>query len=391
LAWSNLRHNIARTLISVVGVGAVVLLVFMQLGFRDSVRRTATLLYDHLDFDLLVTSREFINLGKPASLPRQRLAQASALPGVAAVEPLTTSIGLWRQRREDPSQPLPPSWNIMILAVEPDGLERVLREPVGKVVRSRQELADQAGLLGRGSVVLIDRSSRKEYGTPATWTPGTRYELNGQEVEIGGDFKLGTGFGYNGLLLTGEETLTRVSGWPRDQVTFGLVKLVAGTPPRRAQQALAAALPRDVRVWTREDINHQEEDFWLSRTAVGQFFLVGVVVALMVGAIFVYQLMAGDISKRLPEYATLRALGYRRAYLTRTVYAQGVLLALAGYLPGSLLSLVGYKLARVNARIPIEMTSDRLAFVLLATLAMCLLSATVAVRIAQRANPADLF
>ena len=36
---------------------------------------------------------------------------------------------------------------------------------------------------------------------------------------------IGTGFAYNGLLLTSEATLTRVSGWPAGQVTFGLVKL----------------------------------------------------------------------------------------------------------------------------------------------------------------------
>jgi putative ABC transport system permease protein len=101
--------------------------------------------------------------------------------------------------------------------------------------------------------------------------------------------------------------------------------------------------------------------------------------------------MATDITRRLPEYATLRALGYRKGFLTRAVYAQGTLLALIGYVPGLLMTLVGYEMARYEARIPIGMTGWRLVLVLGLTVGMCLLSSLVAVRIVQRADPADLF
>jgi putative ABC transport system permease protein len=388
LAWSNLLNQRARTLIALVGVSAVVLLVFMQLGFLDSVTRTATLLYDHLDFDLLVVSSEFINLGAPASFPRARLAQAGAAPDVRSARPLTATVGLWR--RPAPSGAASSEWPIMALAVEPAELPAVLRDPVGSVVRSPEELAAHAALLGRTDLVLIDRSSRKEYGSPETWRPGAVYELNGREVVIGGDVSVGTGFGYNGLLLTSEETLAR-AGWPRDQVTFGLIKLAPGADPRAARDALARSLPSDVRALTREEINALENDYWVSRTAVGRFFVFGVGVALVVGGIFVYQMMATDITRRLPEYATLRALGYRKGFLTRAVYAQGALLALIGYVPGLLMSLVGYEMAAYEARIPIGMTGWRLVLVLGMTVGMCLLSSLVAVRIVQRADPADLF
>jgi putative ABC transport system permease protein len=388
LAWSNLRHQRVRTLIALVGVGAVVLLVFMQLGFLDSVTRTATLVYDHLDFDLLIVSSEFVNLGAPASFPRERLAQAGAAPDVQSARPLTTTLGLWRRRPHlgAPSE----EWPIMVLAVEPSQLRTVLRHPVGSVVRTPEELATHQELLGRTDLVLIDRSSREEYGSPETWRAGAGYELNGKEVVIGGDVKIGIGFGYNGLLLTSEETIARL-GWPRDQVTFGLIKLAPGADPRAARKALAESLPGDVLVLTRDQINTREKDYWISRTAVGQFFLVGVGVALVVGAIFVYQMMATDITRRLPEYATVRALGYRKGFLTRVVFAQGTLLALIGYVPGLLLALIGYQMTRSGAGIPIGMTAGRVVLVLVLTVGMCLVSSLVAVRIVQRASPADLF
>jgi putative ABC transport system permease protein len=395
LAWSNLRHQLLRSLLALTGVAAVVLLVFMQLGFLDSVRRTATLLFDQLDFDLILVSSEYDNLQMPGSFPRARLAQARSADGVQSVRPLTASLGLWRSPRpvRNGRHDAQPEWNIMVLAVDPASLAEVFRDPVGGLVRSSDELAAYARLLGRGNTVLIDRTSRKEYGDAETWRPGTRNVLNGRSVVIVGDIKIGSGFGYNGLLLLSEETLATVTGWPAERVTFGLITLAPGHDPRRARDELARHLPEGagVKVLTRDDLSEYEIDFWMNRTAIGQFFLIGVGVALVVGGMFVYQMMAADINKNLPEYATIRALGYKGKYLSRVVIAQGVLLALLGYVPGLICSLVGYEMARDGAHIPIGMTTTRLVSVLGMTLLMCLLSASVAVRIVQRANPADLF
>src|SRR5947209_739500 len=52
LAWRNLLHERPRTLVAVAGVAFAVTLIFVQRGFFVAVRRTATLVYDHLDFDL---------------------------------------------------------------------------------------------------------------------------------------------------------------------------------------------------------------------------------------------------------------------------------------------------------------------------------------------------
>ena len=57
LALRNLLHQRIRTLISLAGVAFAVLLIFSQLGFLGAVDRTATLLFDRLDFDLLLEAR----------------------------------------------------------------------------------------------------------------------------------------------------------------------------------------------------------------------------------------------------------------------------------------------------------------------------------------------
>ena len=60
---------------------------------------------------------------------------------------------------------------------------------------------------------------------------------------------------------------------------------------------------------------------------------------MVVGVIFVYQMMAADIRNMLPEYATVKALGYRPPYLTGVVLWQAMLLALLGYVPGFVAAL----------------------------------------------------
>jgi putative ABC transport system permease protein len=93
----------------------------------------------------------------------------------------------------------------------------------------------------------------------------------------------------------------------------------------------------------------------------------------------------------LPEYATAKALGYRPPYLTGVVLWQALLLALLGYAPGFVASLGLYSAARVWGGIPVGMTAEIGAGVLVLTCGMCLASGLLAVRKVHTADPADLF
>jgi putative ABC transport system permease protein len=387
----NLLHQWIRTLISLAGVGFAVLLIFTQLGFIGSVERTATLLFDRLDFDLLLTSREYLDLNTPDSFPHLRLTQADAVEGVESVRSLSVCLGLWRSPWPQSSPRMDPRrWNIMILGVRPEDLHLVFTNSGQGVFHDREELAAFETALARPNAVLIDRRSWPEYGSPKDLRPGALVELNEQQLELAGNFEIGTGFGYNGLLLASEATLSRIGGILPHQVTFGLVKLRPDSDPRATRNRLNDVLP-DARAYTRDEINAKEAAFWVQQTAVGRFFTLGVWVALVVGVIFVYQMMAADIHNHLAEYATIKAIGYRNGFLYRIVLWQASLLALLGFVPGLVATLGIYELTRQAARIPIAMTASRAVFVLLLTLGMCLLSGLLATQKLRSADPADLF
>jgi putative ABC transport system permease protein len=374
--------------ISVAGVAFAVILIFMQLGFLGSVTKTASMLFDRLDFDLFFTSSEYIDLSRPSHFPRERLARARKITEVTAARPVSLGTGMWRAPASAHGEE-GPRWNILVLGLPPDQVAHTFRDPL-MVFREPTELEACQINLTRPNVVLIDRLSRPEYGSAENLRPGVVAEINDREVVLAGNFAIGTGFSYNALLICSEESLALIDHRPDNDVAFGLIKVTPGADLHQVQARIKDAVP-DVSVYTREEITSRETDYWLKSTAIGLFFSAGVIVALIVGTIFVYQMMAADIRNHISEYATVKAIGYRGSFLATVVLWQAVFLALVGFVPGLVASLAFYGLTRSSAHIPIGMTAARVGGVLLLTLGMCLVSGLLAMRKVHSADPADLF
>lgn len=383
LAWSNLVHKKARTLVAAAGVAFAVVLAFMELGLLGGVGRTATILFDKLEFDLLITSTEYLDLSRPGGVARARLAQARAARDAAEVLPLSFGPAAWRV-------PDGRELSLNVIAVPPDQLPAAFKLGDGGVFASAEEAREAGARLRNTGTFLLDRRSKPEYGTPDELRSAL-VRVNGQRGHVAGAFDLGTGFSWNGMLMCGETTFARVAFQPASEVSFGLVRLRAGADPRAARRELLALLPPDVTVWTRAEIGAAERRYWLRLTSVGQFLAVAVALAVAVGVIFVYQMMAADIRNMLPEYATVKALGYRGPYLSRVVLWQALLLGLFGYVPALAAALVLYEGAARYGGIPTRMTPEIALGVLALTCGMCLASGLLAVRKVHAADPADLF
>ena len=82
LALANLRHHKARTAVAIAGVSFAVLLVFMQLGFLGAVAKTATIVYDALDFQIALRSPAYLHLTEAGTIPEATFEQIRAIEGV---------------------------------------------------------------------------------------------------------------------------------------------------------------------------------------------------------------------------------------------------------------------------------------------------------------------
>ena len=99
-----------------------------------------------------------------------------------------------------------------------------------------------------------------------------------------------------------------------------------------ACRQLRQVLPPDVVPYSRAEILRRESDHWVGQTATGKLFAFGVLVATIVAAAVIYQVLSNDVRDHLAEYATLKAMGHSNRYLSRVVIQQALLYAGAAYL-----------------------------------------------------------
>jgi putative ABC transport system permease protein len=107
--------------------------------------------------------------------------------------------------------------------------------------------------------------------------------------------------------------------------------------------------------------------------------------------VVVYQILYTNVSEHLSEYATLKAIGYRHNYLLSMVLQQALMIAILGYIPGFIITIIQYEFAKRSTLLPIEMNFNRAFFVFSLTLMMCFISGATAVKKLREADPADIF
>lgn len=387
LAWRNLVHNRVRTLVAVAGVTFAVVLIFMQLGFFGAVETSATVVYSALDFDLCIRSKDYLHFADSRFFPAARLKQAEGVAGVKTVSPFYVGRRLWRNPQPKNGE----EHAVMVIGCRPRDTI-FLREDIQQKVRQ---------LLVQEDVVLIDSLTRPEFGPRngrrfGDEDIGVETEVMHRKVRLVGHFRLGTGFASNGAVLTTDRGYVRVSpGQSLNNVCLGLIKVDGGVDPTEVAARVRATLPGgrngDVEILTRAEMLEFERNRWVGRTSFGLIFQLGVGVALFVGTAIVYQVLSADVASLMPEYATLKAMGYANTYLMKVILQQAVMLSLLGFLPGWGLAQLLYYVTSEGAGIPIQMTRHTLLLVLFLSVAMCALSGLGAARKTFDADPAELF
>lgn len=371
LAWHILAHDKGRTALALIGIFMAVLLVFAELGFFLAVPRGGLLLYDNLRFDLMLASNQYEYQAQPGAFARRDIDRLRAAPEVASVAPLTFAYAKWQAGD----------------GVWPDIY--VIGLPEGVPIFARDDINRTLGALGRPDTILVDKQTRAIFGPLRT---GRRIMLDGHIETIGGRYALGTGFMGLGVALIGDRNFARL--FPRRGLAFAnlaLIRLKPGVDPARAAADLEKRLGDGTRIFTRSALDAREVAYWTTRTSVGIIFGSGLVIAIIVGIMILYQTLASQISRQLPQFATLKAIGYTNRTLSATVLAMALLLLLAAFVPAFLAAIGLYSLVRQETLLPVAMSGARLLAVFVASLAMAAISALLSVAGLRRAAPADVF
>src|SRR4051794_14554610 len=378
LAWRNLVSNKVRLVRSIAGIGFAVLLMLVQLGFERGFFEASLGILHELDGDLFVMRASKYRFGSEDPFPAANLATARAVAGVASVTPL---YAVWQH----------------MLWKDPQGEKTYLVQGFGFDPEHPPflipELRTQSEKLKDLDTVIVDRRSRPFLGMDEG---ATATEINGRPVKIVGSYALGPDFMSNGTVMMSARTYAAVLAGNPDYlqyvpVEFGVVKLQPGADPAAVEAALRGALPGEVRVLSKPELEDFERSFQADLSSAGPIFWMGTIVGFVVGMLISYQIIYTDLSDQLPQYATLKGMGYGSFYLVRVVFQQAAFAAVAAYIPAWLLCLLVYRFISELALMPLGMTLHVTAISFALTLGMCLISAALAIRRVISVDPAEVF
>ena len=378
LAWLQLKREKVRLAAAVLGIGFAVLLVFMQLGFLDALLTSSVRVHNLIDADIVLVSPQsrFFPLLEPFS--RRRLYQVRGFDGVEQVSPLVVGVALWRHPETGRTR------RIFIGGVDP--VRPMLKLPELTPALERLRLPD---------VALFDRASRPEFGPVAELFERdgvVTTEIDERRISVIGLFAMGTSFGFDGaVMMTGSNFLRFFPGRPPGWIELGLIQLRDGVDPIDVRDRMRDALPPDVDVLTTAEYVARELDYWKTATSIGFIFAFGSVMGLLVGGVIAYQILFTDVSAHLPEYATLKAMGYRNSHLYVIVAEEAAILATLGFVPGFFVSKWLYSVTERATMMPLSMTWETTATVFGLTFLMCAISGALALRKVRTADPAEIF
>jgi putative ABC transport system permease protein len=378
LAWKQLIKEKPRLLVAIGGIGFANVLIFFQLGLMDALYDGAAQAHNLLDADLVVTGNKYKSLTSLQQFSKDRLYQTLGHEQVASVSSIYIDIANWKNPNEQLNK------SILIWGVEPNAPSFNLPE----IKQHRQQLQ----MINR---VLFDQGSSPLYGDIAKdfkAKGNVEAEVNRQVIQVAGLFQIGVSFTSDGNVISSDSTFLKLFPSRRsNQIDLGLIQLKSGANRSLVQQQLRLRLGNEFKVFTVAELRDAEKHYWESQGAIGFIFGLGAIVGFLVGVVIVYQILYTDVSNHLPEYATLKAMGYGDRYLLGVLLQEALILAILGFIPGFLVSLGLYQITFSATLMPVVMKTGRAINVLILTIVMCTISGAIAMQKLRSTDPADIF
>jgi putative ABC transport system permease protein len=377
LALRNLTANKRRLARSIFGIAFAIVLMLIEFGFRNAFLDSSLELIRHIDGDIVLVSSTKYRAGRKDAFSRRQLYLANGVEGVASVRPIYGDVALWKNPQTQKN------FTINVYGFDPDASPWLWPE-----IDAHREALKQP------DTVLFDSRARSFLGRA---TGGTETELGRRRVRIVGTFPLGPDFLADGTLLTSDRNFLTVfarrplSASELADVEFGVIKILRGANVAAVKAALRQALPTSVLPLTKAELIALETTFQTKTSSVGPIFDLGAVIGFIVGMLISYQVLYTDLSDQLPQYATLKAIGFGDGYLVLSVLKQAGLYALVALVPAWLVAGILFRAIGNMTLLPLQLTPGLLLFSAALTLTMCLSSGFAAMRRVLDADPAEVF
>ena len=346
IAWLQLSHGRTKLLAAVVGILFADLLMWMQLGFLNAAVESATSLYAQAARGAGPAQPAVARDQRRGALPAPAADPAQGHPDVESVAPLYTSTARWKDPWTGQKRPL------FVYGIVP------YAPAIGT-----DGVVESARRLHAADTCLFDLRARPEFRRVAAQLAAGQpvaAEVNGRRIWAVGTTAIGASFAVDGNLVTSDANFARLfPGRPPGSIDVGVVRLRPGADRQQVQAELRALYGPDLLVLTIDEFADRARDFLLRSRPINFIFGLGAAVGFLIGFAIVYQVLFTDVSNHLPQYATLKAIGYSDGYLRRIVLEESLILSVLGFLPGAALAWGLYAITVKATNLPLQMTPAR--------------------------------
>lgn len=373
IAWYNLYRDKARFGTAVAGLVFAVVLMAVQASIYLGAISSSSLLARRMNGDLWIVPSHASNADFSAPMPSRRRYQALGVPGVERTGRMIVGFSVMRfpTGRQEP---------LIVVGVDTDHAWLPIPPELLRIKTTR----------GRG--VVFDERERLRFGQEGKpLPPEVRAELNGHRVFVAGYARDMASFTPTPYVFTSYEAALDFTSLDGDQTVFVMVKCEPGADMEKVRASLVARMP-DTEVLYRDEFARRSARYWVMGTGMGMSLGLMSFLALLVGISIVGQTFVTGVLVKLREYGTLKALGFRNRFVAGVILGQGVIVAIIGYVLGTIGALLISHFASFGGTaVTMEMTPALLLLLLPLTLAMCTISSLVAAWRVFRLAPAEVF
>lgn len=369
IAWRNLAHDRVRLIVTLVGIVFSVVLMGMQAGLLLGFSRATTGLIDFAKADLWMVPKGTLDVDLGTPLDERRRFQALAIPGIQRAEPYLINFARWKK-------PSGGTESIQLVGTPVDS------ELAGPWNLEEGRLED----LAIPDAVIIDHLYSKKLGVSRV---GDTVEINQRRAKVVGFTRGIRTFTQSPYVFTSIANARTFVGAPSTQAGYVLLSLSPGADPAQVEAAIESRIP-EVEVFGAKAFAKSSSDYWLYTTGAGFSLIISAILGLVVGIVIVAQTLYASTIDRLPEYATLKAMGAPSRYLYQIIVTQAGIAAGIGYAIGIVvvkILVVGSAEASAAPLLPLWLAVGLGVL----TFGMCVGAAVISIRKVMAIDPVGVF
>lgn len=365
-----LLYDKVRSLITLLGVVFAVGLIFAQVGIYLGLMETSSVIIDHTDGDIWVTSKNNKNFDFSQPFPESIYYEVLDEKGILSAEKLIVTWGLIKKKEGGTEQ-------IEIVGFNPDsgvGGPWEMTEGDPRNVKN-------------GNFFIVDESARKRLGDISI---NEYRDVQWRRLQLVGVSKGVKSFTTAPMIFISyvlAQGLVQYIG--QDNTVFVIAKVAPGFDVNSVVHNLKGRI-KDVDVYSKGEFSRKTRLYWTIETGVGFSFMLTIVISFLVGMLIVGQTIYNSTMEHIKEFGTLKALGAGNVEIYKIIFSQAFINAIVGYLLSLVITLLSVKLYEAAGMVMVVKSEVNLA-VLGLTFLMCICAALVSVRKIKRIDPAILF